>query len=205
MFYKVKMPFLIKAITPSLIYSIDNNQKSVYLTFDDGPNPEVTPLVLDILASNDAKATFFCLGENVNDNPVLFERIKREGHSVGNHSYNHLDGWNTKNEPYYKDIEQSNKLIKSNLFRPPYGRITPPQIKYLKKKYKIVMWDILSSDFDTNNTSEQCINNVLSNVKPGSIIVFHDNTKAKETLLKSLPNILERLKSQDYNISPIKK
>ncbi|MGE5357025.1 MAG: polysaccharide deacetylase family protein [Deltaproteobacteria bacterium] len=202
--YVIKFPGLLGKLFPSLITRIPVKQKSVFLTFDDGPIPEVTPLILDILAEYGAKSTFFCLGKNVEKYPHIYESIKNAGHSVGNHSFDHKNGWRTKNEVYYQNIERAGSVIDSGLFRPPYGKIKPSQIKYLKSKYKIVMWDVLSGDFDPETDREKCVNNVVRNVKPGSVIVFHDSLKAKEKVLYSLPLILDELKKKEYKFEPIR-
>ncbi len=204
MFYTVKIPKIIKLLAPSLIYNIKTEGKAVYLTFDDGPIPESTPAILDILDSFSAKATFFCLGKNVEQNRDLFNQIKQKNHSIGNHSYNHLKGWATNNKTYFNDIEEADNIINSTLFRPPYGKISPRQISYLKRKYNIVMWDVLSGDFDPGISVKKCINNVVNNVNPGSIIVFHDSLKAKSTTIKALPEILKILSDAGYKFKGIK-
>jgi len=175
--YFTRPPSILRRLLPGLIWTIPNEENRVFLTFDDGPDPEITPWVLDTLGKYDAKATFFCLGKNVEKYPDLFERIKREGHAVGNHTYSHLDGWKTRNREYFEDIDRADKLIGSPLFRPPYGRIKPSQIKILKERYKIVMWDLLSGDFDSKMTTEECINKVKKYTGKGSIVVFHDFIK----------------------------
>jgi len=203
MFYTAKMPRIIKKLAPSLVYEINDDEKSVYLTFDDGPVPETTPFILDILSRYDAKATFFCLGKNVQQYPHLYQIIRETGHKTGNHSYSHLDGWKTKNKIYFDDIEAASHLIDSSLFRPPYGRITPAQIRHLKKKYKIIMWDVVSGDFDPGTSLRQCRDNVLDNVSPGSIVVMHDSLKAKEKVLGTLPVIMEKLASEGYKFKTL--
>lgn len=198
MFYTAKIPWIIKKIFPSLIYTVDNQEKKVFITFDDGPIAATTTQILDILDTFGAKATFFCLGKNVENHPELFELIKQKGHSVGNHSYSHKNGWKTENTEYFHDIDKATKLIKSKLFRPPYGKIKPSQIKYLKKKYKIVMWDVLSGDFDPHTSKEKCYDNVINNIESGSIVVFHDSLKAKEKVLDILPRVLKTLSELGY-------
>ena len=202
-FYTAKYPWLFRVIFPSLVFRLPANNKSVYISFDDGPIPEVTPLILDILSEYNAKASFFCLGKNIVKYPEIFDLIKIQGHSVGNHSYDHLNGWKTENDIFLQNIEKADKLINSILFRPPYGKIKPSQIKLLKSKYKIVMWDVISGDFDPNTNKEKCVQNVLNNVRSGSIIVFHDSCKAKEKVLYSLPIILDTLKQQGYTFKKI--
>ena len=173
----------------------------MYLTFDDGPHETATPFVLDQLAQYNAKATFFCIGKNVATHPEIYQRILNEGHSTGNHTYNHVNGWKVSDEVYLEEIRQTGLLIKSNLFRPPYGRIKKSQIKKLQtpnSKLQTIMWDVLSGDFDTNLTAEACIGYVLYHSKPGSIIVFHDSTKAMERMQYALPKVLEHFSKEGY-------
>jgi len=198
MFYIVKIPWFIRKLFPSLIYNIDGSGKKIYITFDDGPIPETTPQILEILDRFDAKATFFCVGKNVQANKSLFDNLINKGHSVGNHSYNHCDGWKTQNRDYFNNIEKANSIINSKLFRPPYGRIKPSQIEFLRTKYNIIMWDVLSGDFDPNTAKEKCVKNVVDNVSSGSIVVFHDSIKAKDKVLYSLPRVLEILSQKGY-------
>ncbi|UCG26880.1 MAG: polysaccharide deacetylase family protein [Bacteroidales bacterium] len=186
-----------------MIWRIPNSENKVYLTFDDGPNPEVTPWVLDMLGKHEAKATFFCLGRNVERYPDLFERIKDEGHSVGNHSYSHPDGWRTRNRDYFKDVERADRLIGSPLFRPPYGRITPSQIRVLKKKYKIVMWDLLSGDFDQKTTLKECVRRIKKYAKTGSIVVLHEPMKVHFISTNGFPQILNCFQGKNWNLERI--
>lgn len=162
-----------------MVWNILTKEKQLYLSFDDGPHETATPFVLDSLKQYNAKATFFCIGKNVKAYPNIYERILNEGHATGNHTYNHLDGWKTKNDLYVNDIADAAKYINSKLFRPPYGKIPPFVSKMLRKKldYKIIMWHILSGDFDKKLSPQKCLENVLLNAKPGSIIVFHDRKK----------------------------
>ena len=180
--YFVKTPWWLKKIFPSYLWSIDTKEKIIYLTFDDGPHPLATNFVLDELKRHNAKATFFCIGKNVATHPAIYKRILEEGHSVGNHTYNHLNGWKTKNEIYFADVKEAAKLIDSDLFRPPYGRIRYAQARGLReiagKKMKLVMWDVLSGDFDRQITADKCWQNIIGKARPGSIIVFHDSQKA---------------------------
>ena len=194
---------ILKTLFPDLIWNIPNDENKVFLTFDDGPDPEVTPWVLDLLNQYNAKATFFCLGKNVERHPDIFQRIKDEGHAVGNHSYSHLDGWRTKNKGYFEDIERADKLIQSNLFRPPYGRIKPSQIRVLKEKYKIVMWGVMSGDYSEKINGEKSAGNVLKWSRPGSIIVFHDSRKAYKNLNVDLPRILDGFRKRGLNFGVI--
>jgi peptidoglycan-N-acetylglucosamine deacetylase len=189
--YFIKPPVLLKLIYPEALWNIPTNKSEIYLTFDDGPIPEVTPWVLEQLKLFNASATFFCVGENVNKHPEIFQEVKNAGHSIGNHTYNHLNGWNCSKESYLKNIEECNNYTRSNLFRPPYGRLKFNQYKELKKRYKIVLWDVLSGDFDTKLSGEKCLENVIKNTKKGSILVFHDSLKAEMRLKYALPKVLE--------------
>lgn len=178
-----------------------SGEKSLYLTFDDGPHPEITPFVLSELNKYNAKATFFCIGKNVEAHPAVFERILNEGHAVGNHTYNHLNGWKTSKQDYIANILKARQNIKSNLFRPPYGKIKPGQHKILlqmDEPFKIIMWSVLSGDFDTDITAEQCCKNVLKNAKSGSVIVFHDSEKANERMKYTLPVVLKTFTEQGF-------
>jgi peptidoglycan/xylan/chitin deacetylase (PgdA/CDA1 family) len=197
-FYLTKTPNIVKPLASDMVWNFKPDTPTLYLTFDDGPVKGVTDEVLDMLDKFDAKATFFCVGERVKYNPVLFNRIINQGHSVGNHSYNHLSGWKTRNYSYFKNILKADKLIDSNLFRPPYGRITRLQAKSIKRRFKIIMWDVLSGDFDVNLNVEACANNVIRTSKSGSIIVFHDSLKAKENILGSLPLVLDHFTERGF-------
>ncbi len=187
----VKSPSIMKKIFPDLIWEINTIEKEIFLTFDDGPHPEITPQVLNILDNYDAKATFFCVGENVMKYPDTFKLIISNDHSVGNHSYSHLNGWKVPNNDYFENIEKADKYIGSNLFRPPYGRIVPSQIKALKKKYSIIMWTVLTYDFDKKVSKKQCLKNSITATKPGSIVVFHDSIKSANNLVYTLPLFLK--------------
>ncbi len=176
-----------------------SGEKTIYLSFDDGPIPELTPWVLDQLKAYNAKASFFCVGENVKNHQQIYQRILREGHSIGNHSENHLNGWKTENKPYYRNIRKCADRINSPLFRPPYGKLKPAQMLLLSRYYKIVMWDVLSGDFDPTISNQQCLDNVLENMVDGSIVVFHDNIKSKEKLHFVLPKVLEQGKRLGYH------
>ena len=203
MFYFVKTPGWLKKIYDSYIWSIPESDKILYLTFDDGPHPEATPFVLKELKKHNALATFFCIGKNVVAYPDIYKQIIQEGHSVGNHTYNHLNGWKTNNEDYLNDIALASNEIDSYLFRPPYGRITSYQAKNLKpvmkgKEPKVIMWDVLSGDFDVTCSPKQCLANVLFASVPGSIIVFHDSEKAFSRLEYTLPKILQYFSEKGY-------
>jgi peptidoglycan/xylan/chitin deacetylase (PgdA/CDA1 family) len=199
--YLVKTPWWLRALYPSLTWRIKEPGKTVYLTFDDGPHPTATNFVLDQLKQYNAKASFFCIGKNVAAHPSIYRRIIEEGHSVGNHTNNHTNGWKVKDEAYLKDIADASVLINSNLFRPPYGRIKRSQIRTFKiqnSKFNIVMWDVLSGDFDTDLTGEACLGYVLYHTKPGSIIVFHDSEKAWEKMRYALPKVLAHFTQKGY-------
>lgn len=206
MFYFVKSPFWLKNIYPNLIWDIPTQEKKLFLTFDDGPHPIITNQVLDLLKAYNAKATFFCIGNNVVKYPEVYKRIIDEGHAVGNHTFNHLNGWKTPDELYLNDIEKTRDYIDSNLFRPPYGRISRFQIQQLlKPKYqmKMIMWTVLSGDFDQDISAEKCLNNVLLSTKAGSIIVFHDSEKAAEKMLYALPKVLEQFSKKGFAFEKI--
>lgn len=199
--YLVKTPRLLKILYSKLIWSADAADRSIYLTFDDGPIPIVTPFVLKILAQYKAKATFFCIGDNVDKHPDVFEQVILAGHAIGNHTYNHLKGWKTDDSEYLKNFIKADEQLHTSLFRPPYGRIKRSQIDLLKKVkpgLKIIMWDVLSGDFDTDLSPENCLQNVLKYVKPGSIIVFHDSLKAFDRLEYVLPRAMEVWSGKGY-------
>ncbi|TXD70573.1 polysaccharide deacetylase family protein [Aequorivita lipolytica] len=220
------MPRFIQRLYPERIWAFSRKEKAVYLTFDDGPIPEITPWVLDELKKHNAKATFFCIGENVQKHPEIFRRILAEGHSVGNHTFNHLNGWKTKTSEYVENVEKAERQMAKDgrpktdrseienrqskienlqsLFRPPYGKITSKQTKILQKKgFEIVMWDVISYDFDATISEEKCLQSVLNNLKPGSIIVFHDSLKAEKNLWYVLPKVLEFIGEKNWLSKPI--
>jgi len=198
-----KTPYVAKLIYPSLVWDMPSSENKIYLTFDDGPHPAITPMVLKILDKYDAKATFFCVGENIEKYPDTFQLIKQSGHTVGNHSHNHLNGWKTSNSKYYKNIKKSKQLINSKLFRPPYGRISPAQIKHLKKEYKIIMWSVLSYDFDARVSKEECLNLSINNSAAGTIIVFHDSEKAKEKMLFAIEGYLKHFTKRGFEFASL--
>ena len=193
----IKTPTLIQFFFHSLLWSKKRDKKILYHTFDDGP------FILDELKKYEAKATFFYLGSKAEKYPQLIKRCKDENHKIGNHTYSHPNGWKTKNSRYYQDIEKANKLLNSNLFRPPYGRIKPSQINHLKKYYKIIMWDILSWDFDKKTSPEECYNNIINNTKSGSIIVLHENEKSAKTVKEVLPKILSYFSSHGFKFEKL--
>jgi peptidoglycan/xylan/chitin deacetylase (PgdA/CDA1 family) len=208
-FYWIKTNFLIKKIFSNYIWDKPNSENKIYLTFDDGPTPEITEWVLNQLEKHQAKATFFCIGKNIEANPSIFEKTIKKGHSIGNHTFNHLNGWKTTTNVYQENINRCQEIISENkfeitpleskIFRPPYGKIKPQQTAKLKKAgYSIIMWDVLSADFDTSITAEKCLDNVISNIKPGSIIVFHDSVKAFKNLEYALPKTLEFINKKGF-------
>ena len=211
--YLVKTPQFVQRLFPKRVWAFPSTKKEVYLTFDDGPIPEVSPWVLDLLKEYQAKATFFCIGDNISKHPEVFNRIITEGHSFGNHTYNHLNGWKTGIDDYISNCSkfeeilhsvQNDKLTINNLFRPPFGKLTSKQSKMLQGKgYKIIMWDVLSADFDQSISKEKCLENVLKNIQVGSIVVFHDSLKAEEKLRYVLPKVLEYIKSQKWKCARI--
>lgn len=190
--YLIKSPYILSKLTQKWIYwSVKSSNKSIYLSFDDGPIPNVTPKVLQLLNKYNAKATFFMVGENVKRYPEVYKQVLSQGHAVGNHSFNHLKGFSTSNQEYYRNIAKASKYIDSKLFRPPHGQITPSQIKEISKDYKVIMWSVLSGDFDAKISPEKCSKNVIDNAKSGSIIVFHDSLKAENNMFPALENTLE--------------
>ncbi|HLA55469.1 MAG TPA: polysaccharide deacetylase family protein [Flavobacterium sp.] len=198
-----------KRLFSRYIWDMPKNDKTVYLTFDDGPTPEITEWVLSQLESFGAKATFFCIGNNIEKHPEIFEKVIESGHSIGNHTFNHVNGWHTKTEMYMDDVAKcaatiENNGIKTNLFRPPYGKLSRKLSRLLRDSgYKIIMWDILSADFDQSITPEKCLENVLKNISPGSIIIFHDSMKAFRNLKNTLPKTLEFLAANGYSAAAI--
>ncbi len=199
--YLTNSPFWLQWLYPTLTWHKNRKEKYVYLTFDDGPIPVVTPFVLNTLKNFNVQATFFCIGENVSNYPEIYKEVLSNGHTTGNHTFNHLKGWNTPDTEYLLNIEKCTSLVDSNLFRPPYGRIKKSQIRKLRLKVpemKIIMWDVLSGDFDPNISGEECVQNVLKSVTNGSIVVFHDSEKAFQRLEYALPIVLKNLQSQGY-------
>ncbi len=202
-FYWIKTHSIIKKMFSNYVWDIPNNENKVYLTFDDGPTLEVTNWVLKELKKHNAKATFFCIGNNVEKNPEIYQNIIDEGHCIGNHTFNHFNGWKTNDNNYIKNTLMCENL-QSKLFRPPYGKIKLSQSKTLRNLgYKIIMWDVLSADFDTNISPEKCLENVLKNIESGSIIVFHDSQKALINLKYALPRTLSFLKENGFICEPI--
>lgn len=218
--YLVKTPYLLKKLYPtSLIWNMPRDEKVVYLTFDDGPIPGVTPWVLETLKQYEAKATFFCIGDNVRKHSEIYREVLEEGHAVGNHTFNHLKGWKTPDQVYLENIGKCAGFVKSNLFRPPYGRIKRSQIKELRQAAlipppggniaapfpaNIIMWDVLSGDFDPGLSPEKCLKNVLAYAENGSIVVFHDSIKAEKRLRFALPRALAHWKEKGISLKKLK-
>jgi len=196
--YLVKTPAFLKPLAKDLLWHVETTRREVYFTFDDGPTPGVTEATLDLLRQYNAKATFFCLGKNTEANLELFSRIALEGHAVGNHTFDHPDGWKTSQITYLRSVLRAKQTISSKLFRPPYGRIMPAQVSALKNHFQLVMWDVLSADFDNANSPQQCYENVVNNVTPGSIVVFHDSLKASTNMLYALERSLDYLSRDGY-------
>jgi peptidoglycan/xylan/chitin deacetylase (PgdA/CDA1 family) len=193
----------LKRIYPDVIWDRNGTGKKLYLTFDDGPTPAVTNEILDLLDKFNAKATFFCLGRNVERHPEIYSEIIKRGHKTGNHTYSHLKGWETKNKEYFQDIELASQFIESNLFRPPYGRIKRAQIKFLKKKYSIVLWNVMSHDYEKLWSKERCLRAVLRYADEGSIIVFHDSEKAVEKVRFILPILLKTFSDKGFSFKKL--
>lgn len=193
-----KAPYLVRKYYKQLVWQIPTDKKEVFLSFDDGPTPGVTEKVLDLLKEYKGKATFFCVGKNVEENLELFERIKREGHSVGNHTMNHLNGWKNSEEDYIQDVSDCQKLINTHLFRPPYGKIRRSQASHLLPHYKIIMWSLLTRDYDAKIGKEDCLKLALSGIKPGYILVFHDSYKAADKMLFALEKLLMEMRVRKF-------
>lgn len=209
-FFPVKIPRFIKRIFPNYVWDFSSKDKILYLTFDDGPTPEITNWTLNTLKQYNAKATFFCIGNNIEKHSDIFNTIVEQGHHVGNHTHNHLKGWRTSKKNYISNIEQAQEIIntsiidnkclpKSNLFRPPFGKIKNSQAKALiKRGYKIIMWSVISIDWDKKLPKEQCLKNVIKHTTNGNIIVFHDSIKAAKNMTYALPEVLEHFSNKGY-------
>lgn len=206
MLYFVKTPIWLQKLFPDRIWEMNKLEKKIYLTFDDGPHPVHTAFVLDELKKYNAKATFFCIGNNVQQYPDTFQRIIEEGHAIGNHTQHHLNGKKTADDVYIKNIQEAAKYIDSNLFRPPYGRIKTFQAKIitsLARPYKIIMWTVLSGDFDAEISNKRCLENVLFKTNNGSIVVFHDSEKAAEKMMSTLPVVLRHFSERGFSFEKI--
>jgi peptidoglycan/xylan/chitin deacetylase (PgdA/CDA1 family) len=197
-------PSLVRKLYKSGIWRMPTYEKKVYLTFDDGPIPDVTEWVIDHLKTYSIKATFFCVGDNITKYPHIYKRLIDDGHSIGNHTFNHLKGFYTNNETYFDNVAKCNDLLNgSKLFRPPYGQLKFSQIRKLSKSYKIILWDVLSYDYSSAVSPEKCCKNVIDNARSGSIIVFHDSIKAKENLMYALPRVIEHLSDKGFTFEKI--
>lgn len=206
MIYLTKAPWALRKIYSECVWEIPTEEKIIYLTFDDGPYPKATYFVLDELKRYNALATFFCIGQNVVQYPEVYQQVLQAGHKTGNHTFNHLNGWKTKDQIYLDNIEKASSVIKSKLFRPPYGRITKFQLQALQGKkynYTPIMWSVLSGDFDPSISPKKCAKNVIKNAKKGSMIVFHDSEKAFPNLRIALPAVLEHFSEQGYRFETI--
>jgi peptidoglycan/xylan/chitin deacetylase (PgdA/CDA1 family) len=210
--YFTKTPGFIMRFFSKYTWRLSSNKNEIFLTFDDGPTPEITEFVISELKKFNAKATFFCIGKNIINQSEIFRKIISEGHAIGNHTQNHLHGWKTDNQEYLKNVlaceniisELDQKIGASKLFRPPYGKIKNSQARHLLKNgSKIIMWDVLSGDFDTSISKEKCLQNVLKNTKKGSIIVFHDSVKAAEKMKYALPKVLQIFSDKGFSFSKI--
>lgn len=202
--YLIKTPRVIQKLFPNFHWNVESDDEPVlYLTFDDGPVPEITPWVQEQLAAYDAKATFFCVGNNARRHPELIRATLGAGHTIGNHTMHHLDGWQTDNLPYFHNIRHCAKVVPGSLFRPPYGRIKPSQAQFLQRHYQVVMWDVLSGDFDETLTPEDCFENVVHNATAGSIVVFHDSLKAQANVRAVLPRILAHYAALGYRLEAL--
>ena len=213
-FYWVKTNAIIKKIFSNYIWDLPNGENKIYLTFDDGPTPEITNWILAHLDKHRVKATFFCIGNNIDQNPELFNRLIDGGHSIGNHTYDHVNGWKSQVGPYIENVQRcedsilkqsGGRHLKATLFRPPYGQIKLRQSsRLIKDGYRIVMWDVLSADFDTSISPEECLQNVLTNLSSGSVVVFHDSVKAFRNLEYVLPRVLDFIKEKGFRCEPIR-
>lgn len=201
--YFVKSPKIFDFIYPDLIWRIHTKEKKLYLTFDDGPDKNVTPELLKILNQFNAKATFFCVGKKVEKSSVLLNKIIKEGHSIGNHSYHHLKGKKVATNVFLDDVNLCSTLIPTNLFRPPFGSIKQSQIKLLKDQFKIFMWTVMPGDFDKNISKEKCLNRAIKHTKKGTIIVFHDNNEAKDKVFYTIPRYIEYFQKLGYTFEAL--
>jgi peptidoglycan/xylan/chitin deacetylase (PgdA/CDA1 family) len=200
---RVRLPLFFTSLFEDIVWRYSESEKIVYLTFDDGPIPEVTPWVLNLLREENIKATFFCVGENVMKYPEVYSQILNDGHSVGNHTYNHWQGLKNDNQDYFSNIEKARSYIDSDLFRPPHGWLKTTQYQYLKKQFRIIMWDLVTCDYDFRVKPEKVFSNIKEYVRPGSVITFHDSIKAERNLTIALPLAIQWLKEQGYQFEAI--
>lgn len=200
---RVRLPGFFTSLFKGAVWRLDETDKVVYLTFDDGPIPEVTPWVLELLEKEEIKATFFCVGENVQKYPEVNNQILKGGHSVGNHTFSHLQGLKNNDQDFFRNIEKAAEFIDSDLFRPPHGWLKYSQYKFLKNKFRIIMWDLISCDYNRRIKPEKVLKNVTDFVRPGSIITFHDSIRASNNLMKALPLSIKWMKEQGYRFEAI--
>ncbi|MGF1635945.1 MAG: polysaccharide deacetylase family protein [Cyclobacteriaceae bacterium] len=205
-----KTPNILRQYYKDLVWQIPTDEKTIYLTFDDGPVPELTPTVVDVLKKYNAKATFFCVGDNVHKHPEVIQQVLEAGHSVGNHTHNHLKGWSTPDQAYFDNIDQCDTTLSEvypgyvgRLFRPPYGRIKKSQAEILSRKYTIIMWDVLTHDYSNFHSAEKGLKYSIRETQPGTIIVFHDNIKASEKMLYILTRYLDHFGSKGYSFKSL--
>ena len=203
-----KTPRIVKWLYPQLAWSIDSPEKNIYLTFDDGPIPGLTEFILDELKEFDAKATFFCVGDNLKKHPQIAQRAFEEGHTLGNHTFNHIKGWATSTKYYLDNIQKCDEELepfasKVNLFRPPYGKIKREQIREVHRSHKVIMWDVLTGDYSPGVEAEACLSNSIRATRAGSIVLFHDNNKAEKNVKYALPRYLEYFKKEGYHFKAL--
>ena len=198
---RIQLPKGITRYFPNALWRLPENKKQVVLTFDDGPIPEVTPWVLNLLKEENIKACFFCVGENVQRYPEVFQQVIDEGHQVGNHTFNHMQGLKNPNEIYFENIEKAARYIDSSFMRPPHGWMRKSQYHEVSKNYQVVMWDVISRDYDAKISPEKVTKNVLNFVRPGSIIIFHDSIKAQKNMKQALPVVIKTLKEKAYEFA----
>lgn len=200
MAFPASLPSWFTAFLPGMVWRVPGHTKELYLTFDDGPIPEVTPKILDLLEEFQAKATFFCIGHNIHKHPDLFREVQARGHAVGNHTYHHVNGWKNSTSAYLQEVEQCQAMTGTSLFRPPYGKIKPSQYKALKEAgYQIIMWEVLSADYEPSLSADQVWQRVINHTKPGSILLFHDSLKAEKRVLPVLKRLLAHYSSTGYS------
>lgn len=196
-------PFILRMFYPSLLWKMPEGEKKLYITFDDGPHHSITPKVLEILRRYNAKATFFCVGNNVQKNMDVVKMIKDDGHSLGGHAFNHEKGWNTKTDDYVASVEKTNVLLDTTLFRPPHGRISFSQVRKLKDRYRLVAWTVISYDWDKTLSPDDCYENVIKRAGDGSIVVFHDSEKAVNNMLPALTKVLDYYKDKGFSFEKL--
>ncbi|MCT4582747.1 MAG: polysaccharide deacetylase family protein [Flavobacteriales bacterium] len=199
----IRIPKIVRVFFPSVLWKVDTTDQVVYFTFDDGPTPKVTEDVLSILASYNAKATFFCLGNRVEQYPAVYQKIVDAGHTVGNHTQQHLKGWRSINQVYFEDVEKASEKIASKLFRPPYGKMRWSQYRFLKKNYRVVLWDVIPEDYLKSMTVQKLVSNIVNHVSAGSIVVLHDSEKCASVMLEALPEVLKQLSEKGFEFKAI--